>query len=155
MEENKKLVQQYFEAFITGNTDIFDEIMSPDFYVRGLHVKDMPPAEQRGPESFKAATIAWHVSFPDGQVTLDEMVAEGDTVIVRWTFQGTHLGEFAGLAPTHRQITYSGINGFRIANGKLAEAWDMWDRLTLWQQLGVLPETAEFLAQAIGKKESQ
>jgi steroid delta-isomerase-like uncharacterized protein len=128
MEDNKKLVHQYFEAFSTGNVGIFDEIMSSDFYVSGLHQKDVPPAEQRGPKSFKEATAAWRISFPDGQVTLDEMVAEGDTVMARWTFQGTHAGEFAGLAPTHRQITYSGINGFRIVNGKLVEAWDMWDR---------------------------
>ena len=115
-----------------------------------MNVNDIPD-NHRGPEFFKKAIIASGDSFPDGYITVDEMVAEGDKVMVRWTFEGTHAGEFAGIPATNRHITYSGINGFHIVAGKLAEAWDMWDRLNLWQQLGVLPETAEFLAKARDK----
>lgn len=149
MKDNKELIRLYFEAFSSGNVEILDEILSPDFHVRGLHMKAEGIAEnQRGPKFFKQAITASRDSFPDGHITVNEMVAEGDKVMVRWTFEGTHAGEFVGVSATHRRITYSGINGFHIVAGKLAKAWDMWDRLNLWQQLGVLPETAEFLAKA-------
>jgi predicted ester cyclase len=81
-------------------------------------------------------------------MTVAEMIAEGDRVMVRWTSHGTHRGELFGVPPTNKQVIYSGINIFRIADGKIAEIWDIVDSLWLWQQLGVLPETAEFIAQA-------
>lgn len=147
MKDNKELVRLYFEAFNTEHVEILDEILDSGFRVRGLHMKSEDISnDQRGPDFFKKALIASHDSFPDGHITIDEMVAEGDKVMVRWTFEGTHAGEFAGIRATNRRITYSGINGFHVVAGKLASAWDMWDRLNLWQQLGVLPETAEFLA---------
>ena len=76
------------------------------------------------------------------------MIAEGDRVVARWTFRGIHQGEMFGLPPTGKEVSYSGINIFRIVDGKLAEGWDIFDRLWLWQQLDVLPDTSEFLAAA-------
>jgi predicted ester cyclase len=81
-------------------------------------------------------------------MTVDEMIAENDRVMVSWTFHGTHQGEFSGLPPTNKPVTYSGINIFRIADGKIAEIWDIFDRLWMWQQLGVIPEIKEAIAQA-------
>jgi predicted ester cyclase len=69
--------------------------------------------------------------------------------MVRWTFHGTHKGEFSGLSPTNRPVTYSGFNIFRIAEGRIAEIWDIFDRLWMWQQLGVLPEIKEAIARAL------
>jgi predicted ester cyclase len=86
-------------------------------------------------------------------VTIDEMTAEGDRVIVAWTFQGTQQGEFLGLAPTNKKITYVGVNGFRIGEGKLVEGWDLQDSLNLFQQLGLLPDTGTILTQASDKKD--
>lgn len=68
--------------------------------------------------------------------------------MVRWTFYGTQQGEYSGLPPTNKDVIYSGINIFRIAEGKIAEAWDISDRLWLWQQLGVLPDIKEAIIQA-------
>lgn len=149
VEENKKLIRRYFETFGQGDVEIFDSILSPGFYVRGLHesVADIPES-QRGSAIFKQAALAWRNAFPDNQITVDEIVAEGNTVIARWTVRATHRGEFAGLPPTNQEIAYSGVNGFRLADGILVEAWDLWDRLSLWQQLRVLPATAEFLEKA-------
>jgi steroid delta-isomerase-like uncharacterized protein len=79
-------------------------------------------------------------------ISIDEMLAEGDRVMVRWTSRGTHQAEYNGLPATHKQVTYSGINIFRLANGKIAEVWDISDRLWLWQQLGVLPDLEEAIA---------
>jgi len=58
-------------------------------------------------------------------MTVDETIAEGDRVMVRWTFHGTHLGEFHSLPPTGKPVAYSGINIFRVADGKIAEIWDI------------------------------
>ena len=82
----------------------------------------------------------------DSRFTIEEMVAEGDRVMVRWSSCGTHQGEFHGLPPTGKQVTNSGINIFRIENGRIAEVWDIFDRLWVWQQLGVLPDIKEAIA---------
>jgi hypothetical protein len=68
--------------------------------------------------------------------------------MVCWTFYGTHQGDYSGLPPTNKQVIYSGINIFRITEGKIAEIWDISDRLWLWQQLGVLPDIKEAIIQA-------
>jgi predicted ester cyclase len=81
-------------------------------------------------------------------MSIDEMIAEGDRVMVRWKFHGAHQGEFSGLPPTNRPVTYSGINIFHIADGKIVEIWDIYDRLWMWQQLGVLPEIKDAIAEA-------
>lgn len=79
-------------------------------------------------------------------MTIDQMLAEGDRVMVQWTFRGVHQGDLDGLPPTGKQVTWSGINIFRLADGKIAEVWDISDRLWMWQQLGVLPDIREAIA---------
>jgi steroid delta-isomerase-like uncharacterized protein len=153
LEHNKRLARLYFETIQTGNLDVFDEIMADDFTVQAIHGKysvviNPSGDDEGGPAAFKKFAVEWRETYPDGQVTLDEIVAEDDRVIVWWTFTGTQRGTFLGIPPTHKRVTWAGFNSFRIEHGKLAEAWDMMDRLSLWQQLGVLPPTKEFLEQA-------
>jgi steroid delta-isomerase-like uncharacterized protein len=153
LEENKRLVRQYFEAFEAGQAEAYDHLLGPDFYVRGLHDPkgELPP--ERGPQAYKRALRVRSAAGADRQsIHIDELVAEDDRVIARWTVTWTDAAGFAGLPPTGRRVSYSGVNGFRIADGKLAEAWDLWDRLRMWQQLGVLPETADFLAQVRARR---
>jgi predicted ester cyclase len=69
-------------------------------------------------------------------MTLDLLVAEGDLVVGRWTTQGTHTGEWAGVPPTGKRATFAGVNIFRIANGKVVELWNHRDDLGLMEQLG-------------------
>jgi len=158
LEENKRLVRLYFEAPTSGNLDVLDEIMSDDFTVHAIHGKYSTVInasdDERGPAAFKQWALAWRATWHGIHVSVDEIVAEGDRVIALWTFSGVHVGDFFGIAATHKRVTYSGFNIFRIADGKLAESWDMLDRLSQWQQLGVLPETAEFLAQARAQRAS-
>ena len=71
--------------------------------------------------------------------TVDDLVAEGDKVVVRWTFRGTHPGEFQGVPPTGKQVTIIGISIFRIVGNKVVEDWTIIDLLGLLQQLGVIP----------------
>ena len=146
-EENKALVRRYFED-APHNPEICDEIFAPAFRFHSIQHVTLNPDVISSPQSEPAAYEWLKTVWGDWRMTIDEMMAEGDRVMVRWTFHGAQRGEYFGLPPTNKPATYSGINIFRVAEGKIAEIWDIYDRLWLWQQLGVLPETAEFIAQA-------
>jgi steroid delta-isomerase-like uncharacterized protein len=155
LEQNKELVRLYLETCLQGDIDLFDQILAPEFYVSHIRQRGQPvPAEERGPAAFKQAIPSFRAAFPDGQVVADELVAEGDRVIACWTFRGTHQGDYFGVVPTGQTITYAGVNGFRIKDNQLAESWDIWDSINLFQQLGLLPPTKEILAQAHNKAET-
>ncbi|MGA2093892.1 MAG: ester cyclase [Sedimentisphaerales bacterium] len=122
VEENKILVRRYYDE-APNNPEICDEIYAPTFYfhtlqhasVTGQVIKSTPKSEKESYEWLKGVWSSdWHL-------LVEEMIAEGDRVMVRWTFHGTHLGEYYGLPPTHKQVSYSGINIFRIADGKIVE----------------------------------
>jgi predicted ester cyclase len=81
-------------------------------------------------------------AFPDGQVTVEDLLADGDKVVVRISLRGTHQGAFRGIAPTGKPITLMGIHIFRFANGKVVEHWGLMDWLAALQQLGVVPPLA-------------
>ena len=78
-------------------------------------------------------------AFPDGHLTLEDMVAEGDRVAARWTFQGTHRGQFMGIAATDKAVSISGIEIERFAGGRIVEHWEQADIMSLMQQLGAIP----------------
>jgi predicted ester cyclase len=86
--------------------------------------------------------------IPDLRVTIEELVAEGDKVAVRRAYVGTHRGELLGIPPTGKQVRVSGISIFRLAGGKIAEQWELLDRLALMQQLGVLATPGQAPPQA-------
>lgn len=147
LEENKSVVRRYFEE-APHNPDVCDEIFAPNFQFQTIQRASVTPQVVAStPESEKAAYEWLGKVWGDWRMTIDEMIAEGDRVMVRWTFHGTHQDEFFGLPPTYNQVTYSGINIFRTVDGKIAEIRDISDRLWMWQQLGVFPE----LKEAIGK----
>ncbi len=148
LAKNKALVRRYFED-APFDPDVCDEIFSPRFQFHALVHADMSPqviectprSEKAFYERHKSIWGGWHL-------TIEEMIAEGDRVMVRWTSYGIHQGESHGLPPTGKRVTNSGINIFRIEEGRIAEVWDIFDRLWIWQQLGVLPDTKEALAKA-------
>ena len=136
-EENKDLARRYLEeVWDKGNVDLIDELFSTDFVRHG------PPAvegEVRGPEGFKGLVSTYHAGFPDFRVTIDEMIAEGDRVVSRWTVRGTHQGELLGNAPTGNQVTFSGYLFDRISGGKIEEEWVDYDTLHVMQEIGGVP----------------
>ena len=91
---------------------------------------------------------AWRAAFPDFRLTIEDLIAEGETVMARWSCRGTHKGDLSGIAPTGKQFTISGVSIARFANGKMAEGWVNWDALGLMQQLGVVPELGKAKAAA-------
>ena len=149
IDENKVLARRYFED-APSHPETCDEIFAPTFQFHTIQQASITPqAIESNPQSEKAA-YEWLKSVwsSNWHMTVDELIAENDRVMVRWTFYGTQQGEYSGLPPTNKQISYSGINIFRIAEGKIAEIWDISDRLWLWQQLGVLPDIKEAIIQA-------
>jgi steroid delta-isomerase-like uncharacterized protein len=148
IEDIKELVRRYFED-APYNPDACDEIFAPRFRFHAIvHTDVTPQTVECTPESEKAFYERHKSVWGGWHVKIEEMIAEGDRVMVRWSSRGTHLGESHGLPPSGKQVTNSGINIFRIADGKIAEVWDIFDRLWLWQQLGVLPDIKDALAKA-------
>ena len=101
----------------------------------------------RDRDGLKQVLRAFHAGCPDLQITIDELLAEGDSVTKGWTYHATHTGDLAGIPPTLTRITMSGVELFRLEGGKIVECWLGYDNLSLMQQLGVIP-TGEQARQA-------
>ncbi len=120
-EENKAFIRRYFEA---------------------LSGKDKPAAVVNryvSDEELKHHIAQFETTFPGYQLTAEEMIAEGDKVVVRSTFRGTHKGDLMGIPPTGKQVTMPLILIYRIADDKIVEHWMQADNLGLLQQLGAIP----------------
>ncbi len=137
LEENKAIVRSIFEDGLNkGEVDKITELTATDFFDHDIHVETGMPG---GPEDLREALVAIRRGFPDIDVTIEDIIAEGDKVVVRNTWRGTHQGEFNGIPATGRRIEIGGIVIWRIENGKISERWATIDTLSLLQQLGVIP----------------
>ena len=135
-EQNKALVRQMVEEiFNRGNIGRADEFMTPDFVER----EELPPGVPRDREGVKQLTAALRGAFPDFRATIDDMVAEGDKVVMRMTWRGTQKGEFMGVPPTGKSVSFGVIDIIRVAGGKFVEYWGQMDSMSLMQQLGAIP----------------
>jgi len=136
LEKNKTTALRIpLEVFNKGNVNVADEVMAADY----IEHAPVPPGLPPGVAGFKLFIPAFRVAFPDFQFTVDDVIAEGDKVVVRLTAQGTQKGEFAGLPASGKQATWSEIHICDMANGKLVEHWVVQDRLGMMQQLGFIP----------------
>ena len=134
--ENKAIVRRYFEeVFNKSNLAAVEEFVAPNFVGR-----DPTFPEIRGIEGLKQFLTTFRASFPDMQMTLGDIVAEGDKVVAQWTFRGTHRGEFIGIAPTDKELTVTGIDIISVSGGKIAEIWANFDSLGMIQQLRDVPK---------------
>jgi len=133
IEENKAIVRRWNdEVYDKGNLAAIDELFATNFV---WHFA--PPGVTPDREGYKQENVTnLRASFADIQCTVEDMVAEGEKVAVRWTWRGTHKGEYMGIAPTGKQATISGIEILRIVGGKIVEEWSESDWLGFMQQLG-------------------
>lgn len=144
-EHNKAIVRRLVEELWNkSNLSVADELFAPNYEHHDASTLDFG----RGPESEKKRATLYRTAFPDIRLTIEDIIAEGETVMTRWSCRGTHKGDLSGIAPTGKQITISGVTIARLANGKMAEGWVNWDALGLMQQLGVVPELAKTKAAA-------
>lgn len=121
------------EVFNQGNLAAADEVMAPDY------IAHAPARTIGGVASFKAFAQAFRTAFPDLHYTIDDVLAEGDRVVVRATVHGTHQGAFMGMPATGKSATWSEIHIARLNDGKVVEHWVNQDRMGMLQQLGVIP----------------
>jgi predicted ester cyclase len=136
MTMNKALVQRFFEEIINQrNLAALDQFVPPG----GIN-HTVPPGMPQETNLFLGQYLN---AFPDVQATVEDLMADGDKVVARVSYRGTHRGAFRGIAPTGKQIAVMGINIFRIANGKLVEHWGLTDRLAVLNQVGVVPPLAQ------------
>ena len=134
-EENKALAVRYFEeVWGQGNFAVEDELLASTF----IDHNPTPgfTADKAGIHQF---LIHFRSAFPDARYTLEELLAEGEKVVDRWTMQATHVAEFLGIPPTGKQIKITGIDILRIVDGKIVESWHQEDQLDALQQLGAIP----------------
>ncbi len=144
-EQNKAIVRRLFEELWNkGNLSVADQLFSPNY----AHHDPSTPDFGRGPESERKRATLYRTAFPDLHLTIEDIIAEGETVMTRWSCHGTHKGDLSGIAPTGKQFTISGVTIARLTNGKLAEGYVNWDALGLMQQLGVAPELVKTKAVA-------
>ncbi len=135
--ENKALIQRWFEeVWNQGREELIDELRAPEAVATGL-AEGGAPAQGSAP--FKAFFSNLRSALPDLHVTIEEMLAEGDRVAVRYSIEGTHCGDAMGTAPTGQKVRFGGISIARIAGGKIAEAWNNLDQLGLLRQIGAIP----------------
>lgn len=135
-EDNKALVRRmYEEAINRWNMAVIDELISPNYVAHDPGF----PQPVRGPEGLKQYFLVFRSTFPDAHITIEDMIAEGDRVAVRWLYRGTHQGDLRGMPPTGKQVTVTGIAIHKSADGKFVESWINVDSLGLLQQLGVIP----------------
>lgn len=132
-EDNKQLVRRFYEeVWDRGNTDFARKVFADDYVRHDFRKTQALPGgsgQQKIADDFRAA-------FPDLRLTVDLLFGEGDYVLGRWTATGTHSGQWAGIQPTGRRVTFSAANIFRFENGKVAEIWNHRDDLGLREQLG-------------------
>jgi steroid delta-isomerase-like uncharacterized protein len=138
-EENKAITRRWFAELNKGNLAAADEIYAAHYI---LHDPNNPPDLPPGPEGVKQFLAPFLTAFPDTQGTIEDLVAEGDKVAVRYTIRGTHQGEFQGIAPTGKQVTMTGTGIIRFAGGQMVEEWQNDDVLGLLQQIGAIPAPA-------------
>jgi steroid delta-isomerase-like uncharacterized protein len=138
MQEVKEIARRVLEDPWRGKLDEALELVADDYvgHVPGV------PEPIRGKDGFREFVNSYLAGFPDGTITVDDQIAEGEFVATRWTGRGTNTGELMGMAPTGKQVTVEGITYSRIADGKARQAWLIWDTLAMMQQLGAVPEAA-------------
>jgi steroid delta-isomerase-like uncharacterized protein len=133
--ENKALIRRFVEEAINkGNVAACDEFVALDFVEL-----DPLPGQEQGREGLKKVLAKMLNAFPNMQWTVEEQIAEGDKVVSRFVWRGTHQAEFFGVPPTGRRVTVPGVVIDRIAAGKMKESRILMDTLSLSQQLGVVP----------------
>lgn len=134
LEENKAVERRFKEAvWDRHDPEAADKFVDPDVEE---HNSLLGPG--RGLEGYKQAMRMAFSAFPDARLTHEDLIAEGDKVVERWTMRGTHAGEFMGIPATNKEVTVSGIDIYRYKDGKRVETWSQFDGLGLMRQLGVM-----------------
>ena len=135
MGDNKTVIRSFVEEVINqGRFERANDLVVEDFIEL-----DPLPGQQQGREGLKDVIGAMRAAFPDIHWVLEEMIAEGDKVVSRFTWTGTHRGSFLGIPPTGRKVSVKGVVIDRLEAGRMADSRILMDTMSMMQQLGVIP----------------
>ena len=138
--DNKAKFRHFCDAMNSGAPELIsktiDELVEPNALIR-----TPLPLDATGRDKLKEVFARLHRAFPDLQVTIEDLIAEGDKVVARNTVTGTHRGEYMGLQPTGKSVTYDEIFIFRFVDGRVAETWGVVDVFSQMRQLGMTPQS--------------
>ena len=133
--ENKAIAKSFLQEVLNGKA-----VASVDKYVAANYVEhSVLPGLPNNREGFKELLNQFFNAFPDMKVTIEDIIAEEDRVVLRVTSSGTHKGEFMGIAPTDKSFSIGEIHIMRMENGQMVEHWGIEDNMSMMQQLGVIP----------------
>jgi steroid delta-isomerase-like uncharacterized protein len=135
-EQNKASAHQFIEEVLNqGIMSRINELLAPDF----VEHEELPPGVPRDREGVTLLMTMLRSAFPDFKATIDDMIAEGDKVVVRMTWTGTQQGEFMGMPPSGKPMSIGVIDIFRMEKDKLVEHWGLSDTMSMMEQLGAMP----------------
>ncbi|MFL6229854.1 MAG: ester cyclase [Pyrinomonadaceae bacterium] len=133
-EENKAFVRRWFEeVWNKGREEAIDEMFAADGVAHGLGGEPL-----RGAAGFKPFFHSFREAFPDVEVTVEDAIAEGDKVVARCRVRASHQGDTLGYAATRLPTNFEGVTIVRVRDGKIVEAWNQFDFMTMHRQLGAL-----------------
>jgi steroid delta-isomerase-like uncharacterized protein len=133
-EQNKSLVHRFNDAFNAGNLDEAVSVFSLNAVIHNSGAPD--PLSVEG---FKQFGGVFRTAFPDGKLTIEDLILEGDKVVSRVSYRGTHPGDMLGIPPTGKTVTVSAMIIDQFADGKIVESWRLFDQMGMMQQLGLIP----------------
>lgn len=133
-EQNKSLVRRFNEAFNAGDLDEAVAGFAPNAVIHNTGAPD--PLNVEG---FKQFGGVFQTAFPDGKLTIEDLIVEGDKVVSRVTYRGTHTGDMMGIPPTGKLVTVSAMIIDQFAVEKIVESWRLFDQMGMMQQLGLAP----------------
>lgn len=136
-ENNETLLHRWFEqVWNQGRAEAIDEMFAGDGIAHGL--SNQPGNELRGPDQYKPFFESFRNAFPDIQVVIEDTISEGDKIAARCLVRATHQGEGLGLSPSGKPVEFTGMTIVRVKDGKIVEAWNNFDFMTMFQQLGAM-----------------
>lgn len=137
-EDNKATVRRFRDALNAGDVGAAMSVFAQDAVI---HLSGAPGP--LNPEAFKQFGGAFLAAFPDGEATVEDVIAEGDKVVSRLTFRGTHTADLMGMPPTGQTVAVSELTIDRIADGRIVESWRLFDQAAMMRQLGAVEEPEE------------
>jgi predicted ester cyclase len=131
--ENKDICRRFFDDVVSqGDLSLVDEICAPDYRIHAT----LSGLEAIDREALKELVASWRSSFPDGKITVEDIVAEGDLVAARMLERGTHSGDFKGISPTDKPVEYGSMTFLRVVDGRITDHWGLLDMPSVLEQIG-------------------
>lgn len=136
--DSLQIVREYIEEVENkGNINQSDKYLSPHFQIHSLHLNPEPVGNAQ-PKTYKEALQQSQEALSNSHKIINDIFMQENKVVVSWTTEAINTGKFMGNPPTNKKVVYSGITIYRLENGKIVEYWYVWDRLGLYQQLGIV-----------------